>query len=128
MRDSYIQIRKSIFEAKQKNQKVEINLGWFYAFYLQEFESQPSTRVYWKKDMFGVIMLDNFDNPQLDIVKPHKLSQSEFHHLFGQVMMMYSDSVLDHIDKKFNISWVEKPTGVFDNDGLEIFEKIKFVG
>ena len=118
MKEQYIEIRKNIWENQQKGEQVVLDINWFYVFYIKEFEKLPKSFTYFKKDMYGNFQINDNDEFISETIERQMLNQIQFNKVFGQGMMMYSDDILDHIDRYFNISWL------CDSEG----NKIKFIG
>lgn len=117
MREAYIQIRKSTFEAQQKGQQPIIPMDWFYGFYLNEFENLPKTKKFIKKDMFGNAYIDDEGQIIWEELTTTQLPPQIFSQQFGIILMGYFEDIMDFLDKKFNVNWL------CDKEG----KKIKFV-
>jgi hypothetical protein len=127
MREEYIIIRENIFNAIKNNTQPSIPVDFFYRYYLQEFENLPKSRKSPVTDSMGNIIFDkNGDITWID--KETKVIPYDiFIRSFSSLMMMDTNSILEYLDKKFEINWLEKDTGNLDMMGNTIFEKIKLV-
>ncbi len=105
MRDQYIKMRKS-------NQ---FNLNWFYFFYVSQFESLPKTRMVIVKDNLGNPIINEHEGIQIapgvmefkfrmKEIESQMISQNDFLQNFALVFQLYTDDILDVLDKHFNIS------------------------
>lgn len=106
MRDQYIQIRNSIFEAQKNNTPANIQVEWFYNYYVEKFKNQPKTRKFYKKDMYDDFILDDNYDFVWEEVETRLLSYPEFAQQFSIHFMGHGNEILEILDAEFNLSWL----------------------
>lgn len=111
MREQYIQIRSNAFEAVKNKQNPIIPMDFFYRYYLQEFEKQPKSRLFYKKDRFGGLIFDVNNDVIWEEVTTTQLPPQIFSQQFGMLLMGYFEDIMTVLDKVFNVSWLEDSQG-----------------
>jgi hypothetical protein len=111
MREQYLELRKYIFECGKTGEQPIVSMDFFYAYYCGQFDSQPKSRPFMKKDMMGNIIFNHegqviWEQRDVEIIPPHIFSQQ-----FGKLIMMGFSEILDFLDKKFHINWLEDKNG-----------------
>lgn len=111
MRDAYIELRKNVFEDIINGRPPRIPMDFFYSYYVSQFEKQPKSRMFPKKDSLGGVLIDDEGNIIFGEVETQQIDPFNFSKQFSLLLMADFEGVMIILDKVFNISWLEDKDG-----------------
>lgn len=122
MKDAYIEMRKA----------GHIDLGWFYNFYLQEFDKLSPTYTKQVKDMYGgalyVEVSPGVYLHKVEEVEREKIDFNSFATAFSMAATMFAPAIFEYCDKAMGVTKIEEGTKSTWKQVQQTEQKLFYIG
>ncbi len=122
MKDTYIEMRK----------EGHIDLGWFYNFYLQEFEKGCKTYSKPVKDMYGgqlyIEISPGMYILKVEEVEREKIDFNSFAKAFSMAATLFAPAIFEYCDKVMEVTKIEESTTSTWKQVEKVEQKLFYIG